>query len=78
MIVKLPTSDMKVNWQHHCDIGKTLCFLNDILKGVATCSMDDHYCKETGRKVSMRRAIQDLPRQTRKLIWETYLNRKNG
>lgn len=43
----------------------------------ALCSKKDNFCKETGRKVSLARALQaaGLTYGERKQIWEAYFNR---
>lgn len=46
-------------------------------EGYALCSVKDTYNKETGRKVSLARAIQDLPKEVRTEIWGAYLARKS-
>ena len=43
--------------------------------GVANCSISDTYCKQSGRKVSLARALQQLfpgNRNLRKLFWAAY------
>jgi len=44
--------------------------------GVAEVSPKDQFCKETGRKVSLTKAlnISNFSREDRKQIWETYRN----
>ncbi len=44
-----------------------------VLTGQTNCSRSDHFNKETGNKLALTRAIADLPRATRKEIWDTYL-----
>ena len=41
------------------------------------CHENDRFIKESGRKLSLARAIRSLniPKSERKIIWETYLNR---
>ncbi len=43
--------------------------------GYAHCHPSDNYSKETGRKLSLARAIKDLQKQHRRTIWQAYLNR---
>jgi hypothetical protein len=49
--------------------------------GFAECSPTDHFCKETGRKVSMTRALKQATRALgwrdtdRRIVWETYFAR---
>ncbi len=44
--------------------------------GRAWCHENDNFCKETGRKLALTRAVKDLPKEQRKAVWEAYLNRK--
>ena len=49
--------------------------------GFAECSPTDHFCKETGRKVSLTRALKHATRvlgwggKQRRVVWETYFSR---
>lgn len=40
--------------------------------GVAYCSLNDQFNKNTGRKLALARAISPLPRLLRAVIWEAY------
>jgi hypothetical protein len=40
--------------------------------GTAKCGDSDIFCKRVGRKLSMTRAIKDLPRADRQVIWAGY------
>lgn len=44
--------------------------------GEAKCDMRDNFNKETGRKLSLARAIEMFPKNVRTEIWDSYLNRK--
>jgi len=44
---------------------------------MTSCSPKDNFCKETGRKISLTRAIAHLPKEERTQIWKDYFNRKN-
>jgi hypothetical protein len=48
--------------------------------GVAECAIHDNFCRETGRKLSLARAMKNanLPKEERKVIWEIYRNTKLG
>uniref|UniRef100_A0A6M3IK71 Uncharacterized protein n=1 Tax=viral metagenome TaxID=1070528 RepID=A0A6M3IK71_9ZZZZ len=50
----------------------TMC---DVGHGIANCSVGDAFCKETGRKLALTRALRDLPKPVRKAIWEAYFQR---
>lgn len=61
--------------------GHTYCYLEKadtrkiISYGLTQCSVSDNYNKETGRKISLTRALSDLPKKDRATIWNAYLNR---
>jgi hypothetical protein len=42
----------------------------------ATCAPNDHFCKETGRKLSLARVMKNanLPKEERTVVWEIYRN----
>ena len=44
----------------------------------AFCNPKDNFCRETGRKISLSRAMQALriPKSSRKQIWEKYRQMK--
>jgi len=41
-----------------------------IVEGLATCAPSDLFQRRIGRKVALKHALQTLPRQIRKEIWE--------
>lgn len=49
-----------------------------LYSGTARCSKKDNFCRETGRKISLARAMKDFNKELRKQIWEAYLGRKNN
>ena len=60
--------------------GITECYLlkedNAIIgMGNASCTINDCFCKETGRKIALARAVSTLPKPERKKVWKAYLNR---
>jgi len=62
----------------------THCYLRDndgkmVSLGIAKCGKKDNFCKETGRKISLTRAIKEFPKEIRRDFWKCYLNRgRNG
>lgn len=48
-----------------------------VATATSKCHENDRFVKESGRKLSLARAIKalNLPKSERKIIWETYLNR---
>jgi len=66
--------------QHPRLKGITECYLlkddNSIVSvGNSSCTINDCFCKETGRKISLARAVSILPKSERKKVWKAYLNR---
>ena len=63
--------------------GKTVCHIKKnktvtVVEGFAYQNPQDEYKKETGRKLSLARAIQDFDKSDRKIFWEAYLSRGRG
>jgi beta-mannanase len=46
-------------------------------RGKATLCRKDQYCRATGRKVAMTRALKSFPKQVRKEFWATYFKASN-
>lgn len=49
--------------------------------GVSSCAPGDNFCKETGRKIALTRALDDciagVDKSFRRAAWKAYFNRKN-
>lgn len=67
--------------------GETICQVYDdtiagspklVLVGSCSCSVKDNYCKETGRILSLHRAIESLEMVDQIDFIDAYNNRKNG
>jgi len=63
----------------------TACFITNgngsfIAGSRCDCSEKDHFCKDTGRKLSLLRALKemDMPKEERKVIWLLYKDMKLG
>lgn len=57
-----------------CDLFKDA---EQIGQGYANCVPTDQFCKETGRKISLTRALYALDdKQCRKTAWDAYRSRK--
>ena len=63
----------------------TACFITNAKGSFITgsrcrCSEKDHFCKDTGRKLSLLRALKemDMPKEERKVIWLLYKDMKLG
>ena len=91
----MKTNDYVIKWNHiYVDPSapstgagcfNTVCVLSEENKpfgyGVAICSHKDNFCKDTGRKISLARALKNanIPKEERKSIWEVYrLSKPNG
>ncbi len=46
--------------------------------GLAFCSVKDTFSKETGRKVSLTKALESFSKEFRTLVWRAYFNRKKN
>ena len=71
-------STKKMDGQRNRDTFKAIteCYLYTGDKrldiGLAGCSWEDNFSRDTGRKVSLKRAIATLPKKDRTMIWEAY------
>lgn len=62
---------------------KTICEIRELsdhmsvvlASGLARCSQSDVFSKETGRMLSLTRALESFPKPFRSLAWDTYWNR---
>jgi hypothetical protein len=82
----MKAGNLQISWQYrhvpiitYCDIINPN--INVIIgTGESSCHHRDHFCKETGRKLSLARAMKNanLPKEERKVIWEIYRNSKLG
>ena len=46
--------------------------------GIAKCGVDDNFCKETGRKIALTRALRYFEdKEIRTAIWDAYFHRDN-
>lgn len=89
MLVKINDDGTKVYVSfHHVTQGpdkRTICIITQtnvgdegetiLASGVARCSQKDLYSKETGRLLSMTRALSSFVKSFRAQIWEAYWHR---
>lgn len=90
MKVKINNQDYWITFNHKVS-GKTLrdstsvttrCVIETkgflkVTSGIAVCNLKhDRFVKETGRKLSLERALVFFDKDTRKLFWEAYHSRK--
>jgi hypothetical protein len=79
----MKAGNLTIKWLY-IDNAITSCQLwnRDVFNGggVAECTIHDNFCKETGRKLSLARAMKNanFPKEERKVIWEIYRNTKLG
>lgn len=78
----MKVEDFSIKWQYgHPDSPRriTICriykFDTCIASGVSECAPGDPFVKDTGRKISLKRGIQNFPKELRTKFWEAYLNR---
>lgn len=66
--------------------GQTLCRIIDLetgeilAQGTAFCSLKDNFNRNTGRKVSLKKALEklNLTAEQRKIYWDMYFERRGG
>jgi hypothetical protein len=62
---------------------RTICEVStpegDQVIGIAYCSKKVNYCKKTGRKIALKKALDqlNLSKSDRVIIWNEYLNQAN-
>ena len=50
-----------------------------VVNGDSYCAPSDRFCKETGRKIALKRALhQYLPKSFRTAVWKAYHGRKGA
>lgn len=91
MKVQVNGSTYVISWKHEqysrsnqvalCLLGETTCTVKKdgivMNTAKAVCSAKEvSFNKETGRKVSMARAITNYRKELRKIFWTAYLGRK--
>lgn len=88
------TLSIKVHFAHRQVVGDknvshaTFCFItyygekDPCMVGVAYCSRQDQFNKETGRKLALKRVLSrnftQWDKIQRGIIWNAYFGRKNG
>jgi hypothetical protein len=81
----MKAGNLKIRWNYSKITPHTFCKICNmedriIGAGYAICAKGDCFCKETGRKISLARAMKqaNLPKEERKVLWEIYRNTKLG
>lgn len=89
MIININEVDYRISFKHiNAELRTTMCTIEKVSAGklfkedgelVSTaksmCNPVDNFNKDIGRKISLTRAIKEFPKEVRKLIWDSYLNR---
>ncbi len=87
MIVDLGDRKLIIKFKHSDGVqflsnGDTICYIIQIGEympralGTAVCSINDIFNREIGRKIALTRALKNLNREERTIIWKTYHGRK--
>jgi hypothetical protein len=85
MIAEVGKSRYSIRWRHDVEGRYTSCMVEKlgelgyrmfIGEAAAICSVKDQFCKETGRRVSLARAIKGFEREKRAQIWAEYWRQK--
>lgn len=94
MKATIDDENYQINWRHyHIDMehfsGATACNIDLLDKtgssirnkfGTALCSVKDQYNNNTGRKVSLARALakSGFSKKQKKQVWDAYFKMRNG
>jgi len=94
MIVKIEDKEYIIKWEHRepmfanpgpfINHGRTRCRIfkgiREMAHGVAICSKRDQYCKNTGRKISLERALKntEVNKWERTIVWKSYAKMRKG
>ena len=78
----MKTKNFNIKWYYPTrSPGVTVCDIKDsqnnlIAYSFVGCYYKDNFCKDTGRKLSLARAMANanLKKEERKVIWEAYRN----
>jgi len=93
MIVTINDEKLQVQWIHDSTtlllngedtkLPRTQCLIKNgdekvLVKSESLCGPTDNYCRNTGRKISLTRAIEDFPKSQRAEYWKTYFAMRHG
>lgn len=73
--MKLGNADVLIRYNNR----NTTCFVNvgnKVSTGIAQCSIKDNFSRKIGRKIALKRALDDsgMSKDERKEVWTDYLN----
>lgn len=74
----LPISAVTYAWIYGLDSEGKMDRGDARAQGIALCSVQDNFCKESGRRVALAKAVSRWPRDVRKLIFAEYDGRRRG
>ena len=70
-------NDLRLNWAHNSSTKETICQLVDkdnkvVTSGIAKAFHKDNFCKATGRKLSLTRALKksNFNKLERTAVWQ--------
>jgi len=77
-------NSLRVRFKHDMPNGRTYCILDEDkpiglrVVGQAKCHPGDMYCKNTGRKVALAKALRvaAFPRTVRGIVWNGYFAKR--
>lgn len=93
MIIELIDGTFQVSWQYNTEEHSsapesTTCVIKElfeegpqveIARGVAIVSEKDQFVKNTGRKISLKRALERaFNKETRQIFWNKYAESRHG
>lgn len=88
MKITVNNKEYRVRFEYHWPVQKqngevfnigTTCHINDDVQGDAFCNPNDDFCKETGRKLSLARALKalGLSKDERRIFWAEFFRLRN-
>jgi len=80
MKIKYEDNEYFIGWNHGMSTlhktRATTCYIKNgdrlVVEASSVCAPEDNFSKETGRKLSLTRALRDFRKSFRKAAWEKY------
>lgn len=73
----MKAGNLQIKWRYAEPM--TACFITNgngsfIAGSRCVCAKNDHFCRDTGRKLSLARAMKEsnMPKEERRVVWEIY------
>ena len=73
-----PITAVTFAWIYGLDGGGRMNRKDNRAAGIAFCSILDNFCKETGRRIALSKAVSRWPREGRKSVFGQYDSRRRG